>query len=499
VRFCFLINHQSKQGMVEKKNKIYLTTPIYYVNALPHIGHAYTTLAIDVLSRYYQAQGKEVFFLTGTDEHGAKIFEAARKAGKEPQVFCDEMAELFKKTWQDLNIDFSYFIRTTYKQHQEKVRDFLTVLKEKGYLYKSVYEGNYCVGCEKFITDKDLVEGKCPDHNCFPQKISEENWFFKLKEFLNDIEKLIAEDKILVSPAQAKAEVLGVIKQGLDDISISRKNVSWGIPLPWESTQTIYVWVDALLNYWTALQNLGKTAFWPPDLHLVGRDILKFHCIFWPALLLAYYGRENIEQLPRHIFCHGYFTVNGQKMSKTIGNVISPNDLIQKYGSDATRYLLLTQFPFGNDGDISLSKLAQKYNSDLAKGLGNFAARVITLAKNTQSDIGFFKTSPEYEELQKGICTTKIMINDFLEKLKIDQAIDAIWQLVKIGDKIIDREKPWQNVDISQKEKNKKVIADLLQILKEIALMLQPFMPQTAQKILAQIKMGKAEPLFPRL
>ncbi|MEK7104134.1 MAG: methionine--tRNA ligase, partial [Patescibacteria group bacterium] len=324
------------------KEKIYLTTPIYYVNSRPHIGHAYATLAVDVLARYYRSLGKEVFFLTGTDEHGAKIFEAAQKANKTPQEFCDEISGLFKTAWQNLNIDYSYFIRTTDKNHEEKVTEFLNVLKNNGYLYEGEYAGKYCVGCEKFVTDKDLIDGKCPDHKCEPQDVSEENWFFKLRQLLPKIQELIEQDKILIRPEKAKSEVLGVIKQGLDDISISRKTVSWGVKLPWEESQTVYVWVDALLNYWTALQNLGKTEFWPVDLHLVGRDILKFHCIFWPALLLAYYGEDAIGQLPKQIFCHGYFTIDGQKMSKTIGNVVDPNDLIKKYGVDATRYLLLT-------------------------------------------------------------------------------------------------------------------------------------------------------------
>ncbi|MDO8524480.1 MAG: methionine--tRNA ligase [bacterium] len=498
--------------MAEKDNKIYLTTPIYYVNSKPHIGHAYTTLAIDVLTRYYRILGKEVFFLTGTDEHGAKIAEAAQKAGKTPQEFCDEISGLFKTAWQNLNIDYSYFIRTTDKSHEEKVAEFLNVLKSNGYLYEGEYAGKYCVGCEKFVTDKDLVDGKCPDHKCEPQDVAEENWFFKLRQLLPKIKELIESDKLLILPEKAKSEVLGVIKQGLDDVSISRKSVSWGIKLPWEESQTVYVWIDALLNYWTVLQNLGKMEFWPVDLHLMGREILKFHCIMWPAILLAYYGDDAIDQLPKQAFCHGYFTIDGQKMSKTIGNIVDPNDLIKKYGTDATRYLLLTQFPFGgNDGDVSLSRLDEKYNSDLASGLGNLVARVVTLATKlkvqpvriaTQSVAGgSAKLKVKGSRLEQNILEAKNKYNFSLalENLKIDEALGAIWELIGACDKIIDTEKPWELANEKLKTKNEKVIKDLLVVLGEIAEMLKPFMPQTADKILEQIKTNKSEPLFPRL
>ncbi len=484
--------------MVEKDNKIYLTTPIYYVNSRPHIGHAYTTIAIDVLARYYRGIGKEVFFLTGTDEHGAKIAEASQKANKTPQEFCDEISDLFKQAWKNLNIDYSCFIRTTDKNHEEKVIDFLNVLKSNGYLYEGEYAGKYCVGCEKFVTDKDLVDGKCPDHKCEPQDVVEENWFFKLRQLLPKIQELIEQDKILIRPENAKAEVLGVIKQGLDDISVSRKSVSWGIKLPWEESQTIYVWVDALLNYWTVLQNLNKHDFWPVDLHLLGRDILKFHCIMWPALLLAYYGEDAIDQLPKQVFCHGYFTIDDQKMSKTIGNVIDPNDLIKKYGVDATRYLLLTQFPFGNDGDISLNRLDEKYNSDLASGLGNLTARVITLAEKLKIKNEKLKTTIKNEKLEQGILETKEKYKVAIESLKIDEALGVVWELIGTCDKIMATEKPWELANEKLKTKNEKVIADLLLVLREIADLLRPFMPQTVEKIIAQIKTGKSIPLFPR-
>jgi methionyl-tRNA synthetase len=469
--------------MDKEKTSKYFTTPIYYVNDKPHLGHAYTTLAIDVLTRYYRLSGQEVFFLTGTDEHGAKIAQATEKSGKSPQDFCDEISGLFKQAWKNLNIDYSYFIRTTDKQHEQKVKEFLTILKDKGYLYEGEYQGLYCVGCEKFITEKELVNGECPDHKCPPQKVAEKNWFFKLKEFLPQVENLIASGQLLVGPEQAKQEVLGLFKQGLDDISISRQNVAWGIKLPWDENQTCYVWVDALLNYWTALQQEGRQYLWPADLHLVGRDILKFHCIYWPALLLA-----AGFSLPKQVFAHGYFTINGHKMSKTIGNIIDPNDLVKKYGVDATRYLLLSQFPFGNDGDISSDRLDEKYNSDLAKGLGNLTARVVTLASKLS-----VKGPVETRESEK-IVEVRNSCSQAFKQLNFYEALAAIWDLVGYCDKVIDTEKPWEN-----KANSQQVVATLLIHLREVAKLLTPFLPATAEKIFRQIEGGETTPLFPRI
>ncbi|MDD5750822.1 MAG: class I tRNA ligase family protein [Candidatus Pacebacteria bacterium] len=471
--------------MTERNRKIYITTPIYYVNTKPHIGHAYTTLAADVLSRYHRLTGKDVFFLTGTDEHGAKIAQAAEKNGKEPQEFCDEISGLFKQAWKNLGIDYSYFIRTTDKHHEQKVAEFLIALKEKGFLYEGDYSGLYCVGCEKFITGKDLIDGQCPDHKCAPEKVAEKNWFFKLKEFLPQIERLINEGRILIQPEKAKQEVLGLFKQGLDDISVSRQNVTWGIKLPWDEKQTIYVWVDALLNYWTATRQDDRQDYWPVDLHLVGRDILKFHCVYWPALLLA----AGLD-LPKQIFCHGYFTINGQKMSKTIGNVIDSNDLITKYGLDATRYLLLTQFPFGNDGDISLERLDEKYNSDLASGLGNLVSRVLTLANNLKLQIADCELTSRVPNLEEARQKYRLALDSF----QFNEALASVWDLIGFCDKYINDEKPWEGRDNS-----KEVVGDTLLVLREIADLLKAFMPQTSDKILNRIENGKGDSLFPRI
>jgi len=457
--------------------KFYITTPIYYVNAKPHIGHAYTTIAADVLSRYHKSMGRDVFFLTGTDEHGAKIAEAAKKMGMEPLTFCNQMAEKFQKMWKSLGIEYSRFIRTTDQDHIEKASGFLEKLKENEHLYEGEYKGLYCVGCEKFLTDKELVDGKCPDHNREPELICEKNWFFRLKKFLPRVKELIEKDKILIAPENSKKEVLGLFKQGLDNFSISRQKVAWGIPLPWDQTQTIYVWVEALLNYWTAVQDENKGKLWPPDVQLMSHDILKFHAIYWPALLLAYGVRE--EKSPNKIFVHGYFTTNGQKMSKSLGNVIDPNDLAKKYGADSVRYLLMSQFPFGQDGDISKEKLNATYHADLANGLGNLVARVARFGiRNQESGI----RNQEYDNL---------MLN-----LRFYEVLKLISEKVSECNNLIEKIKPWE---IKEEKKQKESLRDVAAEILVIAKMVAPFMPETAKKIKRIFKTEKSEILFPRV
>lgn len=300
--------------------KFYITTPIYYVNSEPHIGHAYTTVAADVLARYNRMIGKDTYFLTGADEHGEKIAISAKESGKDVKTFVDEISAKYQLVWDSLNISNDIFYRTTSDKHKKGVVKFMEVLNDTGVLYKDKYEGLYCTGCEKFITKKELVGGKCPDHNKVPQNIVEENYFFKLTDYLDKIKKLIEKDELKIYPESAKKETLGLFKQNLKDISVTRENVEWGIKLPFDKSQTIYVWVEALQNYITAhgYDSIKKDheKYWPADVHIVGKDILKFHAIYWPAMLLA-----AGEKLPAAIFAHGYFTVDGQKMSGTIGNV----------------------------------------------------------------------------------------------------------------------------------------------------------------------------------
>ncbi|HYC79993.1 MAG TPA: methionine--tRNA ligase, partial [Candidatus Binatia bacterium] len=362
----------------EEKRKFYITTPIYYVNAKPHIGSAYTTIAADVLARLHRLLGHETLFLTGTDEHGAKIAEAAQAAGKKPQEFVDEVSAQFSLAWDILSIAPDDFIRTTEPRHKAAVKIFLEKLKESGKLYEGEYEGLYCVGHEAFIKESDLVDGVCPDHKTKPELLKEKNWFFKLSDYQDILKKRIESDEIQIWPQARKNEVLSFISQGLEDTAISRPNVKWGIPLPWDENQTAYVWVEALFNYCSAIgygaDDERYKKFWPADIHLMGKDIIKFHCVIWPALLLAIK-----EPTPKAIYANGFFTSGGQKMSKSLGNVIDPVEWAQKYGPDAVRYFVLREVPFGQDGDVSEEKFLARYNGDLANGLGNLFSRLTNM------------------------------------------------------------------------------------------------------------------------
>ncbi len=472
--------------------KFYITTPIYYTNQAPHIGTAYTTVAADVLARYYRLKGEKVFFLTGTDEHGENIAQAAKKAGKSPQEFVDEIAKLFKKAWQKLNISYDDFIRTTEPRHQKGVEKFLLKLKESGKVYQDEYQALYCAGCEDFVFKKDLVDGKCPLHKKEPKLVSETNYFFKLTDFLPQVKELIEKDKIVIEPKERRKEVLSLLKQDLGNLSISRQKVKWGIDLPFDKKQRIYVWVEALANYITAIgyENNPKKfkEFWPADLHLIAKDIVKFHAVYWPALLLAI-GLK----LPKRIFVHGFFTIDGQKMSKTLGNVIDPVYLADKYGADAVRYFLLREISFGQDGDFSIKRLEERYNADLANGLGNLVSRVLTLSEKAKVK------SPSKSALDKEIKAAQKRYEQALKDIKLNEALDAVWKVISVCDEYIEKNKPWGLAKNNQ-EKFNQVISELLSAIKEIANLLKPFIPETSEKILKQLKQNKkAEALFPRL
>jgi len=474
--------------------KFYITTPIYYVNDVPHIGHAYTTIAADVLARYHRSREEDVLFLTGTDEHGTKVAEAAQKAGKKPQEFCDEVSLRFKKAWKDLNIFNDYFFRTTDERHIKKVQEIFQKIYENGKIYSGIYEGLYCVGCEKYLKEKELVNNCCPLHpNQKPIKQKEKNYFFKLKDYEEKFINLISSDKLKISPPSRKHEILSKIALGLEDISISREGVEWGIPLPsaWGKGQTLWVWTDALFNYYTATQFLeNKSEFWPPDIHLVGKDILWFHAVIWPALLLAAGFKEN--NLPKKIFAHGFFTINGQKISKSLGNVISPEELIKEFGVDGTRYLLLSEFPFGTDGDISIKKLKTRYNADLANGLGNLVARVAKLYENS----GFANKFKEKDVVLTLAQATSLAIN--LNDCQFDVALKDIWKEINKNNKFINENKVWDQ----KGEILKKHLEILVENIIQIAISLKAFLPETAEKILKQFQGPKIKaeaPLFPRI
>ena len=475
--------------------KYLITTPIYYVNDKPHIGHAYTTLAADVLTRFFRTQNKDVFFLTGTDEHGLKIAQSAEKLKKSPKQFCDENSQLFKKAWANLGIKYDHFIRTTDKIHEETVKKFLLTLKEKKAIYEKEYQGLYCVGCEKFLTGKELENDLCPVHKVKPEKVSERNYFFKLKNYLEKIEELIKKDVLRIRPENAKKETLGLLKQKLDDFSISRQKerVKWGIDLPFDNNQVVYVWVDALLNYYTGDGSEKFREYWKEGqvIHLLAKDILKFHAIYWPAMLLAA-GWE----LPDEEFIHGFFTINGQKMSKTLGNVIDPNDLVERFGVDGARYLLLSQFPFGQDGDIQEERFVEKYNADLANGLGNLTSRILALVAKYRTQGLESKISDKI--LQKKITEIKDNYKKDMTEFKLYEALEEIWKLISFGDSYIDKNKPWELIKTDVK-KAEQVLSNLLYCLSIIADLIKPFLPETSEKIKTQLETKKPDVLFPRI
>jgi len=460
----------------------FVTTPIYYINDVPHLGHAYTSIAADVWARFQRNKGEKVFFLTGTDEHGAKVAQAAEKNGKEPKEFADEISDKFESLTKDLNLSNDAFIRTTDTNHEKYVADFLQDLYDKKFIYKKSYEGLYCVGCEKYLTEKELVDGKCPDHDKTPEKQCEENWFFRLSDFKDKIEKLIDSDEIEVLPKERKNEILGKIRQGLDDVSISRKSVEWGIKVPWDETQTVYVWIDALLNYLSATQIFDKKDFWPPSVHIVGRDIMWFHAVIWPAILLAA-GYD----LPKKIFVHGYFTVDGKKMSKTVGNVIDPVQLVEKYGADVVRYYVLRDFPFGEDGDVSIEKLEGRLNGDLAGGLGNLAQRVLSLVK---------QNSLELSTSGVNLSAKGKEINKLTEEFKFQQALIEIWKLIADANQEIAKAEPWKLAKEGKKEEVKSFLQSQLSKVLEIADLVTPYLPETAEEIKKQAKSLDLKPIF---
>jgi len=479
-------------------NKFYITTPIYYVNDKPHLGHAYTTIVADVLARYHRQKGDETFYLTGTDEHGSKIAAAAEKNGLLPQEFCDKTSQAFKDAWQNLNISNDYFIRTTDSKHETAVKEiFKKLLSAKtpagnSVLYEGEYQGLYCVACEKFITEKDLVDGLCPDHKIAPQQLSEKNYFFRLKDYLPLLREKITSGELLILPESKKNETLGFIKQGIDDFSVTRERVKWGINLDFAPGQVAYVWVDALSNYLTALdypnENSELMKFWPPDAQLMAQDIVKFHALYWPALLLAL----NLP-LPKILFVHGFFTINGEKMSKTIGNVIDPNDLVKIYGTDATRYLLLSQFPLGHEADLQVSMFKERYNNDLANGLGNLVARVANLIEKNYN--GKIKAVVDKSYLDDG------KLGQNYAEFKLEEILSLAKETVTVLNQKIDSEKLWELVkrDAGKAEEILTAIAGKILGLAEV---LRPFMPATADKIIKQFtaeKIVKGEPLFPRL
>lgn len=468
----------------------YITTAIPYVNAKPHVGHALEFVQADTIKRFQLSLLNSVTLLSGSDENALKNVQAAEKESETPQEFVDRNAVLFQALAKNLNINFDIFQKGSNPDHFASSQKLWELCNENGDIYKKSYSGLYCVGCEQFYEKEELNEnGECFEHPGKKlEEVTEENYFFKLSNYQSEIEKLLSEDVIKIIPNSRKNEVLSFVKKGLMDISISRSNErakNWGVPVPKDSSQRMYVWFDALNIYQSGVgfgidENLYKKN-WPADVHVIGKGIIRFHAVYWPAFLLS----AKLE-LPKLLFVHGYFTVDGQKMSKTLGNVVDPNEIINKYGTDALRYYLLSQIPSTGDGDFSETRLKEVYNSDLANGLGNLVARVSKLCEKINLSSEF---TPH---------TFSDNVKTSLEEFNFNKALEYIWEEIKKSDKFINEEKPWEK----DGEKLKAILSALSITISQIAFDLKPFLPETAEKILKQFtseKIISSQPLFPRL
>jgi methionyl-tRNA synthetase len=464
--------------------KFYVTTPIYYVNDAPHIGHAYTTIAADILARWNRIKGKEVFFLTGLDEHGEKVCLAATEKGLSPQKYVDSLSPRFKEAWKRLNITNDDFIRTTEDRHKRVVAEMIKRINEHGDIYKGEYEGWYCVPCESFWTDTQLDDGKCPECNREVNRLREETYFFRLSKYQDRLLQLYEQNQDFVSPESRKNEIVSRVKEGLRDISITRKTVKWGIPFPLDESHCLYVWTEALVNYVSALGFQGERfrKFWPPDVELMAKEINWFHSVVWPAMLFSAGLR-----LPRKNFVHGWWTVEGRKMSKSLGNTIDPIEMVEKYGSDALRYYLFREVPFGEDGDFSEKSLVMRINAELADSLGNLLNRVLVLIEKNFNGLIPNQTAKQ-NEIAKLALETARACDAFIERLQFRDALNSVFFLVKELNRHISEKRPWETKD---KEELGGFLYNLAEALRVVSILICPFMPDTADRILQQIGVQK--------
>lgn len=469
--------------------KKYFTTPIYYVNDIPHIGHAYCTLATDTLARFWRKKlGKEnVFFLTGTDENSQKTVDAAKRAGKDIHVYLDEMAENWKTTWEKIGIQFDDFIRTTEDRHVETVNEIFQKVHENGDIYKDKYVGKYCTGCETFLKDSELDEnGHCPQHKKAPEQIEEENYFFRLSAYGDKLLEIYEKNPKFLQPESRRNEIVNFIKSGLEDVSISRETSEFGITLPIDKNHKVYVWFDALINYYSGIHTPERQNFWDAATHIIGKDITRFHCIIWPAMLIAA-GIKPAQE----VFAHGFFTIDGHKMSKSLGNVVSPLELSEKYGNDALRIGLLDSFEFGNDGDFSYTHFDDFYRSKLAGGVGNLFNRVIVL-------INKFLDGQKPPSSQEAVDDLQTFERLFEEK-KIKSVIDHFFSVVDSANELLNEKEPWKLAK-TDLEAAKKVFATLLQKLETLSQMAEILLPETSTKMKDMLgdeqRVGEAKILF---
>ena len=457
----------------------YITTPIYYPNAEPHIGTAYTTIIADIVARWHTLRGEVIVFTTGLDEHGEKIQEIAEKNKTTPKRFTDYMAKKFKDTWKLLNISYDDFIRTTEPRHISVVNQIFKKIYHNEDIYEGVYKGWYCVSCENFLTDMQLKDRKCPDCNREVNQREEEAYFFKLSKYQKELLDLYQKNPKFISPYFRKKEIIKRVKAGLNDLSISRKNLNWAIPIPIDQTHGLYVWIDALTNYLSVI-DYPKTKvqrYWPVNIHFVAKDIMWFHTVIWPALLMS----AKIP-LPKQIFAHGWLTVNGKKMSKSKGNFITPELIIKKYKSaDALRYYIAKEMPFGEDGDFSDESFKNRLNGELANDLGNLVRRTTTIIRNN------YKTPVKGKkdiELERSLQETFEKADRQIENLEIDKALETIWQFIRKMNKYINDKKPWEIEDKSD------ILYNLQESIRGISILISPFLPETAEKIQKQLSVN---------
>ncbi len=485
----------------------YVTTPIYYVNAAPHLGHAYTTIAADVLARHHRQRGEEVYFLTGTDEHGEPVADAAHALGVEPQELADRNSERFRALAPKIGATNDFFIRTTDPQHMAVVQEILSRVRDNGHVYMGTYEGWYCPKCADFKAENEVDDGElCPIHHVQLTREQEDNYFFALSAFQEPLERLYAEHEDFVAPKTRYNEALSFIRSGLRDIPLTRHKLTWGVPVPWDEEHVFYVWFDALLNYYSALSygtpparvvpadrlssraNGGQAGgdtltgtFWPPDVHLIAKDILRFHAVYWPALLMA----AAIE-LPKRLFVHGYLLMDGEKMSKSLGNVLDPFAVIDRFGSDALRFYLLRDVPFGQDGSVSTASFEQRYESELANDYGNLASRSIAMIVRYRE--GAVSEGDPDGLLQQDFNGLSRRVAGLLDRVELTNALDEVWRRVRRLNRYVEEQTPWQLAkDPERSEDLDRVLRTLAEGLRVVSVLLHPYLPESTERLLAAL------------
>ncbi|HWG08309.1 MAG TPA: methionine--tRNA ligase [Solirubrobacteraceae bacterium] len=506
----------------------YVTTPIYYVNAAPHLGHAYTTIAADVMARHHRQRGEPVFFLTGTDEHGEPVADAAHALGVSPQELADRNAERFKALAPQIEASNDFFIRTTDPQHMATVQEVLARVRENGFVEEGIYEGWYCPRCADFKAENEIDEGNlCPIHHIELTREQEDSYFFKLSAFQGRLEELYAEREEFVLPRTRYNEALSFIRSGLRDVPLTRHKLTWGVPVPWDPEHVFYVWFDALLNYYSALSyapapsglagsssvdgaaDLTRT-FWPANYHLIGKDILRFHAVYWPALLMA----AELE-LPEHVLVHGFLLMDGEKMSKSLGNVLDPFEVIERFGADALRYYLLREVPLGQDGSVSTASFEQRYESELANELGNLASRTIAMIERYRD--GALAPGEVDAALREDFLGLSERVSECLDRAELTLALDEIWQRVRRLNRYVEEQAPWHLAKEPARAADlDRVLRTLAEGLRCVTVLLWPYLPRSAERLLAALgapgvslagaalgtggieQVGPLQPLFPK-